>query len=354
MTDEQRETLRLLLCGLAAGDGLGSSSEFVPQSAVPALYAKLKAKGWPFRQVGGGSFGWRPGQPTDDTDQAMCLVRSFAERGAFDPADVGRELVAWLDSKPRDVGGTTARTLGRLRAGTPWHEAGLHEYRTHPDNAANGSLMRNGVLPGLLFGADLDLLFRATVQHSIITHYAPLPVLCCAIQSWVIADELSEWGQGPGHDPDWLDHFYADWTSYLEDEDDDHVRLWVERTKGDFQDAGERIQSAGWTRDAFDPFRADFGGRDGYCLLTLQVGVWALLWSRSDDPYPVPPGFPKSVFERRGPWCVAWPAMVGHDSDTYGSVAAPMVAAAHGSVPDEVTEGLEAVALFDALVDPAE
>ncbi len=115
MTDEQRKTLRLLLTGLASGDSLGSSAEFVPQSQIPALYAKLKAKGWPFRQVGGGAFNWKPGSPTDDTDQAMCLVRSYVELGRFDPADVAKRLVAWLDSGPPDVGGTTARTLGRAR-----------------------------------------------------------------------------------------------------------------------------------------------------------------------------------------------------------------------------------------------
>lgn len=49
----------------------------------------------------------------------MCLVRSFLELGHFDPADVGKRLVAWFDAEPRDVGGTTARTLSRLRAGTP-------------------------------------------------------------------------------------------------------------------------------------------------------------------------------------------------------------------------------------------
>lgn len=342
MTDEQKDTLRLLLAGLAAGEGVGSSVEFEPQYRIPKLYASLKAKGWPFRQVGGGPFRWRPGQATDDGDQALCLVRSYA--------DVARRLVGWLDGGPPDVGGTTFRTLGRLRSGVPWHDAAHEDFLRNPANAANGSLMRNGVLPGICFGQDLDLLFRATVQHSIITHYAPLPVLCCEIQSWVIADLLGEWKQGPAHDDAWLDHFYSDWNGYLEDEDDEQVRRWVDRTRDHFQAAGETIEAAAWTRDAFDPFETDFDGRAGYCLLTLQVGVWALQWSLTDDPFPVPAGFPAEVFERRGPWCVAWPAMVGHDTDTYGAVAGPILSAAHGEVPAELTAGLEAVAAIDALV----
>ena len=300
MTHEHRDTLRLLLAGLAAGDSLGSSSEFVPQSQIPALYAKLKPKGWPFRQVGGGAFNWKPRAPTDDTDQAMCLVRSFLELGRFDAADVGKRLVGWLDTGPRDVGGTTARTLGRLRAGVPWHRTGLDDYAKHPNNMANGSLMRNGVLPGIMFGQDLNLLFRATVQHSIITHAYPLAVLCCAVQSWVIADLLSDWGQGPTADPDWLDAFHEDWSAYVAQEDDPHAGAWLDTVRKDLQPAGETLAEAEWGRDTFDPFKTDFAGRAGYCLLTLQVAVWALLWSMTDEPYPVPAGFPAEVFGGAG------------------------------------------------------
>jgi ADP-ribosylglycohydrolase len=350
MKNDQRDTLRLLLTGLACGDSLGSTSEFVPQSQIPALYAKLKPKGWPFEQVGGGAFNWKPGEPTDDTDQAMCLVRSYVELGGFDPADVAKRLVDWLDSGPPDVGGTTARTLGRIRKGAAWHEAGLLDHAAHPHNAANGSLMRNGVLPGLLFGADLDLLFRATVQHSIITHAHPLAVLTCAVHSWIIADELSEWEQGPGYDPEWLDAFYEDWTSYVEGEDDPHVGAWLDAVRDRMQAAGEALSGAAWDPDVFNPFETTFAGRDGYCLLTLQIAVWALLWSKSEAAFPVPAGFPLEVFERRGPWCIAWPAIVGHDADTYGAVAGPVLAAGHRSLPTGITDGLTAAEEFDILI----
>jgi ADP-ribosylglycohydrolase len=53
MTKEHQDALRLLLSGLATGDSTGSSSEFVSQSKVPALYAKLKDKGWPFNRPAG-------------------------------------------------------------------------------------------------------------------------------------------------------------------------------------------------------------------------------------------------------------------------------------------------------------
>jgi ADP-ribosylglycohydrolase len=350
MTNDQRATLRLLLTGLAAAESLGSSSEFVPQSQIPALYAKLKAQGWPFKQVGGAAFNWRKGAPTDDSEMAMCLVRSFIELGRFDAGDVGKRFVTWMDSGPCDIGGTTARTLARLKKGEPWHTSGLNEYLKNPSNAANGSLMRNGVLPGIMFGEDLDLLFRATVQQSIITHYHPLPVLCCAAQSWIIADELSGWEEGPAHDSNWLDAFHEDWTRYVQGEDEPSVSAWLDRVGKALQPAGEALMDADWDPSTFNPFKTEFSGRAGYCLLTLQIGVWALHWSKMNDPFPVPAGFPAEVFERRGAWTIGWPALIGFDSDTYGAVAGPMIAAAHGSVPAEMTAELLAVAELEEIL----
>lgn len=63
----------------------------------------------------------------------------------------------------------------------------------------------------------------------------------------------------------------------------------------------------------------------------------------------MPAGFPPEVFERRGPWGAAWPALLGRDADTYGAVAAPIVAAAHGSVPTSLTDGLVVAVEFDTL-----
>jgi len=139
--------LRLLLTGLAAGDSLGATSEFVPRSSVPELYAGLRDTGWPFHQAGGRM--WKRGQPTDDTDMAMCMVHSCLEHGSFDGADVARRFVDWMHTSPPDMGITTRRTLSRIVGGAPWYEGALEDYRKSPDNAANGSLMRNGVVAAM-------------------------------------------------------------------------------------------------------------------------------------------------------------------------------------------------------------
>ena len=62
------------------------------------------------------------------------------------------------------------------------------------------------------------------------------------------------------------------------------------------------------------------------------------------EPFPTPEGFPREVFEWTGPWALSWVAMIGHDADTYGATAGPMIAAAHDGLPEEMIHGLAALA----------
>jgi len=342
-----KDNLRLLLSGLAAGDLLGSTTEFIAQERVPQVYAQYRDKGWPFKAVGGGSFGWAPGEPTDDTDMSMCIVRTFLRHGRFNPEAVAQEFVGWLNTRPRDIGGTTARTLGSLRSGVSWFEAGREEYDANPNGAANGSLMRNGVVAAMAENLDDALTF--TLQHGIITHFAPLPVLSCAAQTW------ATWRLLEGAQPfvsGWVDSFQSTWSEWLTGAKDPYVAKWHEHVGIErLEQAWDTFRRACWPPDSFDPFTENYAGRAGYCLLTLQIAVWASYWSSrgSDTLFPVPDGFPADVFEKRGAWCVGWPAMIGYDADTYGAAAGPLIAAEHGPIPESMIEGLMALREFDAL-----
>ena len=334
--------LRLLLSGLTAGDCIGSLTEFVPQSDVLREYAIHEKEGWPFVSVRGPV--WDRGEPTDDTEMAMCIVRACVDAQRFDPEAVAAQFVSWLDSDPKDIGGTTVRSLSRLRAGAPWHEAGHSEYRARPGNAANGSLMRNGVIPAM--ADSLAEAFTHTAHHAMMTHYDPLSMLCCGIHTWLIWRLLE--GRRP-LDGEWLTAFRREWTDWLAETGDVHVRKWRGHVEATMKDAWETVTAAPFKPEAFNPFEVDCVGRTGYCLLTLQISLWALQWSKMTDEFPVPDGFPASVFEKRGAWCVGWPAMLGYDADTYGAVAGPLIAAAHGQLPESMTRGLKALREFDDL-----
>jgi ADP-ribosylglycohydrolase len=274
------------------------------------------------------------------------MVQSHLKLGRFDGPDVAKRFVAWMQGIPPDIGNTTQEVLTRVQRGTPWNEAGYEVYRENPAGAANGSLMRNGVVPGM--ANTLADVFRVTLLHGLITHYAPLCQICCAAQSWLIWQFLQMQDPFAG---DWKAAFETDWGKWSAATDDPELNRWRSNTALDSAKAWAAFHAADFNADSFNPFKTSFDGCSGYVLLTLRIAVWAVQWSLRGDRFEAPPGFPQEVFEKRGGHVLAWVALIGEDSDTYGATAGPLLAAAHGSVPAEYTEGLWI--LKDEMPDPA-
>jgi ADP-ribosyl-[dinitrogen reductase] hydrolase len=129
-----RDRVRGALIGLAVGDAVGTTVEFKPPGTFPPVTD----------MVGGGPFGLRPGEWTDDTSMALCLAESLIECGGFNACDqMGRYVKWWrhghLSSIGRcfDIGNTTRAALSRFeQTGDPFSGS------TSPNAAGNGSLMR--------------------------------------------------------------------------------------------------------------------------------------------------------------------------------------------------------------------
>jgi ADP-ribosyl-[dinitrogen reductase] hydrolase len=157
--------LRLLFTGLALGDALGATSEFVLQENIPELYERYRKGGWPRKCVGGGVFNWDPGEPTDDTLMAWSIVRAYQHGGTLDPDAVAASFVEWFKTSPKDIGSTIRRVLGKISSGVHWSDASYAEYLANPSNAPNGALMRNGVIPGI--ANNLNAAYRASFLQGI-------------------------------------------------------------------------------------------------------------------------------------------------------------------------------------------
>jgi len=93
------------LLGLAVGDALGTTLEFTR----PGTFAPITD------MVGGGPFGLKPGQWTDDTSMALCLAESLVESRGFDPVDQLTRYYRYLPNLTRHDGSLLARQLGRQR-----------------------------------------------------------------------------------------------------------------------------------------------------------------------------------------------------------------------------------------------
>lgn len=132
------------MLGLACGDALGVTLEFMSRNEVQRRYPDGHRE-----ILGGGPFGFKAGEWSDDTAMALAVARGIIEAPA-DPVDaVGRHFQAWYGSHPPDVGSTCRMALeANLRLGS-W-EATTAEVaqRLGDRSAGNGALMRT--LPAAL------------------------------------------------------------------------------------------------------------------------------------------------------------------------------------------------------------
>ena len=122
--------------GLACGDALGATVEFLTPSEIVAqhrLHRHIKGGGW---------LRLRPGQVTDDTEMCLALGRALAATGPWDLTAIAESYAEWLKSKPVDVGDTVRRGI---RA---YIMKGQLETPPAEHNAGNGAAMRN--LPTVL------------------------------------------------------------------------------------------------------------------------------------------------------------------------------------------------------------
>ena len=121
------------LIGLAIGDALGTTVEFLPRGTFAPISTL----------IGGGPFNLKPGQ-WNDTSMALCLAESLIECNSFDAHDQMTRYLKWwklgyLSSTGKcfDIGKTTKDALSRFEeSGNPYSGS------VDPRMAGNGSLMR--------------------------------------------------------------------------------------------------------------------------------------------------------------------------------------------------------------------
>ena len=158
------------LMGLAAGDAVGTTVEFMRPGSFPPVTDL----------VGGGPFRLKPGEWTDDTSMALCLADSLITCGGFDPGDQMDRYLRWRDdgylsSNGRcfDIGITVSDALNRYRdTGEPF--AGSID----PYSAGNGSLMRLAPVP-LFFASNPEHAIHMSGESSRTTHGATTCIDAC-------------------------------------------------------------------------------------------------------------------------------------------------------------------------------
>lgn len=266
------ERFRGSLLGLACGDAVGTTVEFRSRGSFPEVTD----------MVGGGPFGLRAGEWTDDTSMALCLATSLVETGGFDPVDQMRRYVRWADegylsSNGRcfDIGTTVAGALGRFkRSGEPFSGS------TDPFSAGNGCIMRLAPVP-MFFHRDPERALDLAVESARTTHGAP----ACLEASRLFAAILLRALEGADREEILFDHDPADF----------QVEPIMEIAAGDYQ---------GKTRQ-------EIRG-SGYVVHSLEAALWCFLTTDS---------FEAAILRA---------ANLGEDADTTAAVCGQVAGAYYG------------------------
>lgn len=264
------DRFRGVLLGLAVGDALGAPLEFQP-ARPPEHYLT--------EMIGGGWQKLAPGEWTDDTQQALCIVESLLVKRVFDPDDIARRFVGWMQSNPKDIGLHTRRVLDAIQRGDSWEEASRQTQELDPDNAPNGSLMRCAPL-ALFFCRHPEYVASLSPVLSRITHAHPDCEWACVFLNVAIVALLTGRGRTEA------------------------IEAAYNAIDGASQALKDRVGMAMQPTCEVAP--------TGYVLDTLQVAVWAFLHTKT--------------FED----AVITAVNRGADADTVGAVVGALAGARYG------------------------
>ncbi|MCM3781609.1 ADP-ribosylglycohydrolase family protein [Neobacillus mesonae] len=155
--------------GVAVGDALGGTTEFMSAKEVEGKYGYLK------EIIGGGVWQLEPGEVTDDTMMTLCVAQGILENPDDPKESIGRFFLEWYQSRPKDIGNIIRHVFEKYEG--DWYEAAFIAHVDMGQSGGNGSLMR--CLPAALAYNNLDEIERVTALQSRMTHYDPRCTEAC-------------------------------------------------------------------------------------------------------------------------------------------------------------------------------
>lgn len=164
------------LFGVAVGDALGSTTEFMTPSMIKLKYGRVT------EMLDGGFANFHKGEVTDDTEMTLCVANGILTFKLYPIVHIGDNFVDWYNSNPKDIGISTELAIKYFKSSSnsDWMESAKisHDY-TGGKSAGNGSLMR--CLPVALAYKDMDKLIQITTEQSKMTHWDEQAATCCVL-----------------------------------------------------------------------------------------------------------------------------------------------------------------------------
>ena len=267
------------LLGQVIGDSLGSLVEFKSASRIRAEHP-----GGVRELVAGGVWDTLAGQITDDSEMALMLARSLADRGDFDDDAVVASYVNWYHSA-FDMGRTTRRALSA--AAGAGSEGPAAAARAHADTTsqANGALMRVSPLGVFGWALDVGALSALARRDASLTHPHAVCQDASALFVVTIARAISAGGSAKS-----LYDFACDWAARAML----HKDVVYELVVAERENAPNFSDNMGWVR------------------IALRNAFYQLVHA---------PNLEEGVMDT---------VMRGGDTDTTGAIAGALLGAAYG------------------------
>ncbi|WP_237269423.1 ADP-ribosyl-[dinitrogen reductase] hydrolase [Pseudothauera hydrothermalis] len=148
-----------VMLGLAIGDALGATVEFMTSREIAAQYGVHK------RIVGGGWLRLPAGEVTDDTTMTFALAKAWLAAGGPPTAQqCAAAFDAWMRARPVDIGNTVRRGILRWRL----HGSAQAPYSS---DAGNGGAMRCAAVALATLGAAEADIAAAALAQARVTHH---------------------------------------------------------------------------------------------------------------------------------------------------------------------------------------
>ncbi len=182
---EQIDRIKGSLYGMAAGDALGVPSSFMTQEYIKTRWGWIDTF---YPPEPGHIFhdGLKAGEYTDDTEQAIALMKSFIRNGKVDPYDVVKEILDWAERVKNKyaspLGPSTEKALKAIKAGADIKESGRY-------GNTNGAAMRIspvGIIHGLK-NSSCEEMIKDVYLTCMPTHNTGVCVAAAAAVAWGVA-----------------------------------------------------------------------------------------------------------------------------------------------------------------------
>ena len=164
-----------VLFGVACGDAFGAALEFTTLKKNHKMVTDI---------IGGGVFGLKPGEITDDTEMTLMVAEGILENSENPINAIGDKFIKWADNLPKDVGIICCEAIDNFRICKDWMLASKMAHQNMNGlSAGNGTLMRTAPIA---FYKNYDEMIKQTKDISKMTHWDDKASDACVIYNKII------------------------------------------------------------------------------------------------------------------------------------------------------------------------